>query len=1319
MRINRHACAPLFGLLCAGLAAAQTGLIQTYAGNGTAGYSGDGGPATSANLANPVGLVVDGNGNLYIADATNRRVREVNASTGITTVAGGGTGGAGGLATAAMLQGPCGVAFDSAGDLYISDTCTSASGGGGSGGGTYAGNGVIWRVDAVSGIITIAAGGGTTLGDGGPATSGAINLPVGIAIDSSNDIFIADSGNNRIRRVDGTTGIITTVAGNGTAAFAGDGALATAASLNSPSGVALDAAGNLYIADSANNRIRRVDAVSGIITTVAGTGAAGFNGDGIAATSASLDYPITVALNSSGNLLVADSQNYRTRMIDMTSGLIWTLAGTGFPTNGCCGNGDGGPATKAPLDYPAGLAVLPTGPLFISELQGDRVREISLPSPYADTALTISANSSGVPAGQPVTLTATVAAINGLAGNATGAVAFFDGTTTSLSQVPVTNGSASYSTSALSEGKHSINAIYSGDSSFAYAIAPPFSLTITAPQANVALAASPNPANPNQAITLTATVTPSNATGSVQFQNGGTSLGIVPLTNGAATLSGVTLASGTYSLTAQYGGGNGLPAATSPVVSLTVKAASSVALSSSVNPSTVQQSVTFTAAVTPATATGSVQFLDGSTALGTATLSTGAANFSTSSLAQGTHSITASYTGDANDTSASSSVLTQTVQAASAVSISTNQNPVVVGGIVVISAVVTPATATGTVQFLDGSTVLGTAPLASGAASFTTTSLAQGTHQLTAVYSGDASDAGSTSAVLSESIKLSVGFGLTLSPNPAVVGQTVTMTVGMSAQAATGTVSFSDGSTLLGTVPLSAGTAVFSTSSLRQGTHSINVVYSGDSIYLGASAAPYTETILGASSVALTANPNPALSGQPVIFTATVSPSAATGTVSFYDGQNLLATATLTNGVATYSTSALALGTHSLTASYGGSSIYNASTSAALAEVVKANTSTVVSSSANPATVGAAVTFTATVSPSAATGAIQFLDGSTILGSTTLSNGSASFSTSALAAGTHSISAVYGGSGSYNSSTSSVFSEAVKNNTSVALSSSLNPTTVGSAVTFTATVSPPTATGTLQFLDGATLLGTVTLSGGSALFTTSALPQGSQSITAAYGGDGLDNASTSAALAEIVNPAEPAPPANLTASAAGSGQINLSWTASATSGVTYNVYESSASGFTPSPSNRIASGVAGTAYSVTGLTAGTTYYYRVSAVNAGGESAATNQAGATAAGFACHVNYSVSSQWNTGFDGAISIENAGTTNITSWSLTWTWPGNQHVSSAWNAKSKQSGENVTLTNDSYNGKIKAGATLSGIGFSASYSGTNTAPEAFYVNGTLCQ
>jgi large repetitive protein len=1498
--INRNLCAPLLGLVCAGLAAAQTGLIQTYAGNGTAGFSGDGGPATSASFANPFGLALDASGNLYIAAAGNGRVQAVNAASGvITTFAGGGTGGAGGPATSAELTGPCGVAVDSLGDLYLSDTCTSASAGGGGGTGGGVGSGLIWRVDAVSGIITTVAGGGPSLGDGGPATSAALNLPGGLAIDASNDIFVADYGNQRIRRIDGTTGIITTVAGNGTAAFAGDGGLATAASLNYPVGVAVDPAGNLYIADSYNNRIRRVDAVTGIITTVVGTGSPNFNGDGIAAIGANLTSPFDVILNASGNLVIADTADYRVRMVDRTSGLIWTLAGNGSAPSGSY-IGNGSQATEASLASPAGLAISPSGPLYISELQGNRVREVSLPSPYTSTAVTISASGSKVPVGTPVTLTATLSAINGLAANATGGIGFFDGTTTQLAFVPVTNGSASFTTSSLSQGTHAINVVYTGDSAFAYAIAPPFTLTIAAPQATVALAASPNPATANQPVTLTATLTPSTATGTVTFLNGSTSLGTAMATNGVATLSGVTLPAGSYSLTAQYGGGNGFPAATSGAISLTVKATSSVVVTSSANPSSTKQSVTFTATVTPATATGSVQFLDGTTTLGSATLASGSASFTPASLSQGTHSITVSYSGDANDTSATSTVLTQTVQAASTITVTSSANPAVVGAAVTFTATVTPTSATGNVQFLDGTTVLGTVALASGVASFTTSSLspgshsitasyagdandtsatsavlaqtvqaastvtvissanpavvgaavtftatvapssatgnvkfldgttvlgtvalasgvasfstssltqgshsitasyagdandtsatstvltqtvqasssvaltssqnpatlgsavnlianvtpntatgtvqfldgstllgtasignnglayittsslAQGTHSITAVYSGDANDTSATSAVLSQVVKQSVGMTIGYQ-SPIVAGTTETITANLTSSTATGTVTFTDGSTLLATVPVTSGTAVYSSSTLAQGTHNMTISYSGDTNYLAISS-PLTVTVLGSTSTTVASSLNPVLSGQTVTFTATVTPAAATGTVSFYDGQTLLSTVTLTNGVAAYSSSTLALGTHSITANYSGSASYGPSYSATLSEVVKGTTSVTLSSSLNPSTAGSAITFTALVSPSAATGTVQFLDGATVLGSVTLSNGSASFSTSALAAGTHSISASYTGSANYNASNSSVLTEVVKTNTSTLLSSSLNPAAVGSAVKFTAVVTPSTATGTVQFLYGATVLGSATLAGGSASFTTSSLSQGANSITASYSGDGADTASTSAALTETVNPAAPTAPSNLAATDASSSQINLTWSASATSGVTYNVYESTTSGFTPSVSNRIASGVAPTSYSATGLNASTTYYYRVTAVNAGGESAATNQASATtAASFGCHLTYSVTSEQKKTFAGAISIENTGSAKITSWTLTWTWSGNQDITESSNAKYKQSGANVTLTNESNNGQINAGATLSGISFDASYSGTNSAPSTFYVNGTVC-
>jgi hypothetical protein len=342
-----------------------------------------------------------------------------------------------------------------------------------------------------------------------------------------------------------------------------------------------------------------------------------------------------------------------------------------------------------------------------------------------------------------------------------------------------------------------------------------------------------------------------------------------------------------------------------------------------------------------------------------------------------------------------------------------------------------------------------------------------------------------------------------------------------------------------------------------------------------------------------------------------------------------------------------------------------------------------------------------------------------VLGTVALSNGSASFATSSLAAGTQSISAAYTGSASYNASNSSVLLQVVKSVSSVALSSSANPATVGAAVTFTAVVTPATATGTVQFLSGSTSLGTVTLANGAASLTTSSLSQGADSITASYGGDSGDTASTSSALTETINPAAPAAPSNLTATAASSSQINLSWIASPTSGVAYNVYASTTSGFTPSASNRIASSVATTAYSATGLTASTTYYFRVSAVNAGGESTSTSQASATTSGgFACHVTYSVTSQWNNGFTGALSIENTGSVKITSWTLTWTWPGNQDVTESWNANYTQSGANVTFTSESYNGQISPGGTASGIGFNASYSGSNPTPATFSVNGTAC-
>ncbi len=292
---------------------ATDGAITTVAGNGTAGPAGDGGPATAAQLSNPISIAIDSDGSIYIADSSNHRIRKVLADGTITTVAGTGAqgdSGDGGPATAAQLRYPYGVAVDQAGVVYIADT----------------GNHRIRKV-ALDGTISAMAGtgaAGASSGDGGPATAARLWSPEGVAVDSGGVVYIADTSNRRVRKV-GLDGIITTIAGTGTPGAAGDGGPATAAQLDGPADVAVDAAGNVYIADWLNYRIRKV-ALDGTISTAAGTGTPGRNGDGGSATVAQLTFPHGLAVDAAGALFIADWTGSRVRRVD-PGGTVTTVAG--------------------------------------------------------------------------------------------------------------------------------------------------------------------------------------------------------------------------------------------------------------------------------------------------------------------------------------------------------------------------------------------------------------------------------------------------------------------------------------------------------------------------------------------------------------------------------------------------------------------------------------------------------------------------------------------------------------------------------------------------------------------------------------------------------------------------------------------------------------------------------------------------------------------------------------------------------------------------------------------------------------------------------
>ncbi len=390
-------------------------VISTIAGTGTGSYSGDNGQATSATIKSPHGIDLDSSGNIYFSDTYNHRVRKITASTGIiTTYAGTGTSsysGDNGVASSAAMYLPHGVCLDSSGTYSLMRYIFTPS--------IYSlvnlignvyivdyGNHRVRKVLISTSVISTIAGTGASSysGDNGQATSAALNGPVGVAVDPSGEsflccalallfclnllgnVYIGDYHNNRIRKMTAATGAITTIAGTGTAGYSGDGGAATSAMIKYPRGVNHDSSLNVYFGNwgEAYNVIRKVTVSTGVISTVAGTGSTsgGYNGDNIQATAAMLNYPDDVVLDSFGNLYICDRFNYRVRKVDVSTGVITTMAGTGTGSS----TGDGGVAISSTLNGPCFSRFDSSGNYYIVECEGNRVRKVITVSTEIPTA---------------------------------------------------------------------------------------------------------------------------------------------------------------------------------------------------------------------------------------------------------------------------------------------------------------------------------------------------------------------------------------------------------------------------------------------------------------------------------------------------------------------------------------------------------------------------------------------------------------------------------------------------------------------------------------------------------------------------------------------------------------------------------------------------------------------------------------------------------------------------------------------------------------------------------------------------------------------
>jgi len=628
--------------------------------------------------------------------------------------------------------------------------------------------------------------------------------------------------------------------------------------------------------------------------------------------------------------------------------------------------------------------------------------------------------------GQPVTFTATVAPASGTPPvNPSGSVTFSDGSTT-LGTASLTSmgtfSQAQFSTSSLTAGAHTIQATYNGDANFTGSSGS-VAQTVN-PAGGLQLASSANPVSYGQSVTFTATV-PSGTTGVINFSLDGGANFPVPIANNQATYTPFNLSAGSHSVTATYSGTQTFTPSTITITETVNKAATTTALTSSVQNAAVGQPVTFTATVTPSSSGitppgGQVAFtIDGGSPTYVA-LANGQAQLTVSNLTSGSHAVQASYTGDANY-SASSGTFTERV-GVTTITLTSSANPATYGTVVTFTATV-PSGATGTVTFTIDGIPHPAVPLTGTQAQFAVSNLSIGSHSITAAYSGNASFPAAVSSVLNEVINQGLGnVGISASPSPSTQGQTVTFLATVPV-GATGTITFSIDGVTVSTQTVASAQASFSTSTLSQGNHTITAVYSGDTNFGGGSnSIAQTVSPPLPALVTLTSSQNPSVAGEPVTFTAAVS-SAIIGLVgsslngipvAFSDGTTPLGIATVQNGQAVFTTSALLAGSHAIVAQ-----IPTTALQLTIGQVVVGRpTTTTITAAPSPAVSGQAIVLTAQVVPApvaapggipSPTGTVAFQDNGVSMGVVNLTANSATYTMNNLGDGAHQFTAIYSG----------------------------------------------------------------------------------------------------------------------------------------------------------------------------------------------------------------------------------------------------------------------------------------------------------------------